>query len=47
LYGGLELYLGFANRAGDNVAHFAHLGGMLFGLIFLLIWKKHKFNRWN
>ncbi|HOY37923.1 MAG TPA: rhomboid family intramembrane serine protease [Bacteroidales bacterium] len=47
IYGGLELYLGFANRAGDNVAHFAHLGGMLFGLIFLLIWKKHRFNRWN
>ncbi len=41
----IELYLGFLNRAGDNVAHFAHLGGMLFGLIFILIWKKHKFNR--
>ncbi len=47
LYGVLELYLGFANRSGDNVAHFAHLGGMLFGLIFLLLWKKNRFNRWN
>ena len=24
----------------DGIAHFAHLGGMLFGLILLLIWKK-------
>lgn len=39
-YGLLELYMGFANRAGDNVAHFAHLGGLLFGLILILYWKK-------
>ncbi len=39
-YGLLELYLGFANRVGDSVAHFAHLGGMLFGLILILYWKK-------
>ena len=39
-YGLLELYLGFANRAGDSVAHFAHLGGMLFGIILILYWKK-------
>ena len=25
---------------GDGVAHFAHLGGMLFGLILILIWRK-------
>jgi len=47
IFTAIEIYLGFMNRAGDNVAHFAHLGGMLFGLIFLLIWKKHKFNRWQ
>lgn len=41
-YGILELYLGFANRVGDNVAHFAHLGGMLFGFILLLAWKKSR-----
>ncbi|MDH6353789.1 membrane associated rhomboid family serine protease [Dysgonomonas sp. PH5-45] len=40
LYGLLELYLGVANRTGDNVAHFAHLGGLLFGLILILYWKK-------
>ncbi len=37
-YGLIELFLGFANRAGDNVAHFAHLGGMLFGIILILYW---------
>ena len=40
IYGLIELYLGFANHAGDNVAHFAHLGGMLFGLIMLLYWRQ-------
>ena len=43
----IELFLGFLNRSGDNVAHFAHLGGMLFGLIFILAWKKRQFNRWD
>lgn len=42
-----ELYLGFVNRPDDNVAHFAHLGGMLFGLIFIFLWKKKQFNRWD
>jgi len=43
----IELALGFMNRSGDNIAHFAHLGGMLFGLIFILAWNKWKFKRWN
>jgi len=42
IYGALELYLGFSNRMGDNIAHFAHLGGMLFGFILLMIWKKSR-----
>ena len=25
---------------GGNIAHFAHLGGMIFGLILILYWKK-------
>lgn len=37
-YALLELLLGMS--ANDNVAHFAHLGGMLFGLILILYWKK-------
>ena len=30
-YAVIELFAGLANFSGDNVAHFAHLGGMLFG----------------
>jgi len=40
LYGALELYLGIANNPGDNIAHFAHLGGMVFGFIMIKIWKR-------
>lgn len=47
IFTAIEIYLGFMNRGGDNIAHFAHLGGMLFGLIFILIWKKHNFKRWQ
>jgi len=35
-----ELYNGFF--ANDNVAHFAHLGGLLVGLVIMLIWKRNK-----
>jgi membrane associated rhomboid family serine protease len=39
-YGFIELFAGFAEIRGDNVAHFAHLGGMLFGIMLVLYWKK-------
>lgn len=39
-YGIVELFFGVAGAAGDNVAHFAHLGGMLFGLLMILYWRK-------
>ncbi|RGM50419.1 rhomboid family intramembrane serine protease [Bacteroides sp. OM08-11] len=39
-YALIELYAGFANNAGDNVAHFAHLGGMIFGFILITYWRK-------
>lgn len=39
-YGLAELFLGVANFGGDNVAHFAHLGGMLFGFFLIKYWKK-------
>ena len=32
-YGVIEFFLGIQNSVGDNVAHFAHLGGMLFGFL--------------
>lgn len=38
-YGVIEFFLGIGG-AQSTVAHFAHLGGMLFGLILLLYWKK-------
>lgn len=34
----IEVYLGFGQFAGDNVAHFAHLGGALLGFILIKIW---------
>lgn len=40
-YGAIELYMGFSNNPGDNVAHFAHLGGMLFGYILIRYWRKN------
>lgn len=39
IYAALELLLGLA-QTGDGVAHFAHLGGMLFGLLLILYWRK-------
>jgi len=39
-YGLIELFSGVSNRAGDNVAHFAHLGGMIFGFILIKFWQK-------
>ena len=45
-YAVIELFAGFGNVPGDNVAHFAHLGGMLFGLIPLLWWTYKDRIRW-
>ncbi len=39
IYGAIELFSGISGTA-DNVAHFAHLGGMIFGYLLLLYWKK-------
>ncbi len=40
IYGAIELFSGIANSPGDNVAHFAHLGGMLFGYLIIRYWKQ-------
>ena len=37
IYGGIELLLGFT-RTMPGIAHFAHLGGMIFGLALLYFW---------
>jgi len=39
-YACFELYSGIRNSAGDNIAHFAHLGGMLFAFIILKYWNR-------
>ncbi|MDR1876817.1 MAG: rhomboid family intramembrane serine protease [Flavobacteriaceae bacterium] len=42
----LELYLGLQQAQGDNVAHFAHLGGAVFGFFLTKHWIKNRY-RWN
>ncbi len=40
IYGLLEFYYGVHRTAGDSVAHYAHLGGMLFGFFLVQHWKR-------
>jgi membrane associated rhomboid family serine protease len=40
-YGAIELYLGLT-RPGSNIAHFAHLGGMLFGFLLIKYWNRNE-----
>lgn len=40
IFGLIELTMGLTN-SGGNVAHFAHLGGMLFGYLLIRYWKKN------
>ncbi len=42
-FGALELYLGIT-RTGGNIAHFAHLGGMIFGFILIKYWNRYTRN---
>jgi len=39
IYGLLELSLGIT-QPGSNIAHFAHLGGMIVGFFLIRLWKK-------
>lgn len=50
----VDLFLGFKGSSlfgagGTGVAHFAHVGGALTGLLMMWYWKKNQFNnnRWN
>jgi len=40
-YAGIELYQAVRNSAGDNVAHWAHLGGAIVGILMVLFWKRY------
>lgn len=42
-YAAIELLLGLTNQGG-HIAHFAHLGGMLFGFLMIMYWRKKKRN---
>jgi membrane associated rhomboid family serine protease len=42
LYGAFELYTGLQRVPGDNVAHYAHLGGMLFAFILIKVWERNR-----
>ncbi len=39
-YGAFEIYMIIANNPNDNIAHFAHLGGALFGFFLVKYWQK-------
>lgn len=41
IYGGLELWAGVTGTAA-GIAHFAHLGGMLFGYLLLVFWRRQQ-----
>ncbi len=38
----IEVYMGFVNSPDDNIAHFAHLGGALFGFLLIKFWGRNK-----
>jgi membrane associated rhomboid family serine protease len=42
VYGAIELFSGLRNNPNDNVAHFAHLGGLFVGIILVLLWRKNR-----
>lgn len=42
-YAAIELGLGFSNNPGDSIAHFAHIGGMLWAWLLLSYWKKKRY----
>jgi len=42
IYGAIELFSGIRNNPEDNVAHFAHLGGLFVGIILVLLWRKNR-----
>lgn len=43
-YGLYELFAGVQQTQGDNIAHWAHVGGMLIAFILLKIWQRDRKN---
>ena len=44
IYGAIELYLGIS-QPGSSIAHFAHIGGMVFGFILIMLWRRKRTNQ--
>lgn len=44
ILGGMAIYSEFGHKSGDNVAHLAHLGGMVFAFIMIKLWSKQRNN---
>jgi membrane associated rhomboid family serine protease len=44
-FAAIDVFGGVAKFSGDNIAHFAHLGGALTGFIIVLIWNKRNRKR--
>ena len=45
----IDLFFGLSSFSIGSIAHFAHIGGALIGLIMVLYWKRNQFNsnRWD
>jgi len=46
IYAGIELFSAMSS-VGDGVAHMAHIGGMLFGFLLIVYWRKHPNSYFN
>lgn len=44
ILGGMAIYSEFSSSSADNVAHLAHLGGMIFAIVMIKIWWKDRNN---
>ncbi len=42
MYAAVELFMGINQASWDNIAHFAHLGGALFGFILIQVWRRDR-----
>ena len=40
VYAAIDLFGGFHSGSADNIAHYAHLGGLVMGFILVIIWNK-------
>ncbi|MGE4287810.1 MAG: rhomboid family intramembrane serine protease [Salinivirgaceae bacterium] len=47
IYGVAELFMGVSGFKADNVAHFAHLGGMIFGFFLIKYWNSKGIGKYD